>query len=123
MGSIGMPFIVVEEDPFVRADICEALAEEFPVEDVAVFENADQLLAQNKSFGGDSILIFSTDRSGGLPSMPEPFSDMRTVFIVDHTDLLVPAPDRKTYLQRPFSSATLVAAIRTVHSGQRAHPS
>lgn len=111
-----MPFIVVEGDPFVRADISEALAEEFPSEDVAMLESVKELDGHRTRPSADTVLIVSTNEQETLPALPDPFGKSRTVFIVDHSELLIPAPDNQTYLQRPFSSATLIAAVRTVLS-------
>ena len=117
-----MPFLVFEQDPLVRADICETLAEEFADQLIAGFENiksawADAVLSDDSYvvvLSGPAAVVMSA-----LEAVGKALPRAKFLIIGDDESAEERADLRYTYLQRPFSSTTLLASIRTVLSDQR----
>lgn len=108
-----MSFIVYEEDPFVRADICETLVDAFQGTSIVVAETVDGLR---------DLAITLTEPFVGVVSLPagqaiEPYIDALSKGIAGQMVVIGDIPqqvaERMAYVPRPFSSDALVAAVRS----------
>lgn len=112
-----MPFLVFEQDPLVRADICETLAEEFADQVIAGFETIksawmDTILADDRCvviLSGPAASVMS-----GLEAVGKALPKAKFLVIGDDEVTAEQNKNRYAYLQKPFSSITLLASIKTV---------
>lgn len=123
-----MYYLVYEQDPFVRADICEALSAEFEGQEVAEYETLvafeEGLTAHSHRLSQLSVIfVISTDESeeelqclAGIPTVG------RLVIVTDEEQNDIPENRDAIYLSKPFSAHGLIAAIRDGLSDRPASP-
>lgn len=112
-----MPFLIFENDPFVRSDICEALAEEFAGHLIAGYENVQAAWSETVSAEDCYVVILSLP-SAALTSAKELVSaalpKAKLLVIGDDESVVAEHGGNYAYLQKPFSSLTLLASVRTL---------
>lgn len=114
-----MSFIVLEQDPFVRADICETLAEAFSGQSVAVAESMDGITDLAFGWSGPfvAVLSMSSDlEERALGQLKDTMPNASFVVIADTVPDEVLNGTGFVYLPRPFSSDSLISAVRTAIS-------
>ncbi|OAN67781.1 hypothetical protein A8B82_06080 [Sulfitobacter sp. EhC04] len=123
-----MYYLVYERDPFVRADICEALAAEFPGKPVV---ECDTLESLEQGFAAYSdrlqqvcvaFAISAEDSEQELDWLSRMAPTGRLVILADEKPADFPGSCDTVYLFKPFSTHGLIAAIRDGLSDQPASP-
>lgn len=121
-----MCYLVYEQDPFVRADICEALSTEFAGKDVVGYETLEGLkegLSVHLDRLSECSVVFATSVTdakaeyawlGTLPLVG------RLVVVTDDMPEEQPWGQEAVYLLKPFSAQGLIATIRGGLSDQPA---
>ncbi len=114
-----MPFLVYEPDPFIRADICEIVALEFQGQAVAIAESIESIGEMASGLGGPLIAILSVPASvvpTATRALQTGLKEVKTVIIgADNIDLSA-IPEGVSFLQRPFSTESLLISIRNAFS-------
>ena len=119
-----MPFLVYENDPLVRNDICETLALEFEGEPIAVAETIENLrgLALSLTPPAVAVLALPPDVvTGALGQLDQLAQGIKVVVIGEAPSISdEEASHPFLYLNRPFSSSGLTASIKsalaTIHT-------
>ncbi|WP_156874825.1 hypothetical protein [Sulfitobacter alexandrii] len=124
-----MVYLIYEQDPFVRADICEALSAEFPDKTIVETESLESLEKGLSDFSHrladvNVVFVTSTDNavedSRFIAEMP-PIG--RLVLVADERIVDTQANPNPVYISKPFSTHGLMAAIRDGRSDRPASPS
>ena len=110
-----MPFLVFEPDALVRNDICETLAAEFQGDLIAIADTLDAIRDLAGTVTSPLVAVLSLP-GDATQKFLEQFDNLAAsnLFIVigDDASELGQLRDRIVFLQRPFSSTTLVGSIR-----------
>ena len=120
-----MSFLVFEQDPLVRKDICETLEAEFAGQTIVIVETLAGLEDMALALSGPTVAVLAKP-SGiaeiSLGKINNMSPGIRCVIIGDR-----PAGDDRTddgcvYLQRPFSSGSLIGSVRVAMSDLSVDP-
>ncbi len=119
-----MTFLVYDKDPFVQADILETLAAAFPNCSVSLLSEIGLLGAVAKASAQPTVAVISAswaDVKTQIADLGQRAHDLCLVLIGDEA-----AGDAEgilaTSVQRPFSSDSLLQAVRSVLSARPSSP-
>lgn len=115
-----VPFIVFEQDPFVRADICEALLEEFSDQTVALAETIEGVAETYFGLAAPVVAILSLSSDlvqTHLDQLSRMMPDVSFVVIGDAAPESSESGAAFFYLPRPFSSDSLIAIVKSATAG------
>ncbi|MFD2741520.1 hypothetical protein ACFSUD_18285 [Sulfitobacter aestuarii] len=115
-----MTFVVVEEDPFIRSDICEILQRGFPECRVSTLSLLTDLPDVAPKARSPLVAVVSTDRcdvTSALEALGDIGRSWALVLIGDFPAALNLPERRCSLVSRPFSSDTLLAAVKGAFSG------
>ena len=122
MGRLVMSFIVFERDPFIRCDILETLAANFPGVQVSAYSALEELAEKAAGVLQPCVAVLSSNRKeleSLLGILRAKTQDISFVVISDDTAESDGSTGVFHQVSRPFNSEMLLRAVRSALSGQQ----
>ena len=114
-----MPFLIYEKDPFVRNDIYETLEAEFADQTIVIVETFDGLQDMAMTLAAPTVAVLAVSGEAverALAQLEQVLTSIKCVIIGDDPVDHALREEKIVFLQRPFSSGTLVESVRSALS-------